>query len=192
MQAGPPHGAQETEVTVLHKATGEHMLEKTVNELFSRERAVFEFVRLGSPILESDQGKFHVSGVHHLDETAIANGHVINIRSQILQRAVCPLPTGLQCTTQSLYQTQGGVLGKDWGFTQEMLEASPKQLGQCFHRQEEILPRLAPSIAGQKISRHPERDNEHGDGKPDYTSTYCKMPTKPIWPPMKRGSRARI
>ena len=47
-QAGTQRGAKETEVTDLHKATGKHMLEKTVNELFSRERAVFEFVRLGN------------------------------------------------------------------------------------------------------------------------------------------------
>ena len=74
-QAGTQGGAKETEVTDLHKATGEDMLQETVNELFSRERAVFELAGLGSPILESDQGRFHVSGVHHLGETAIANGH---------------------------------------------------------------------------------------------------------------------
>ena len=61
------------------------MLQETVNELFSRERAVFELAGLGSPILESDQGRFHVSGVHHLGETAIANGHAVDIRSQILE-----------------------------------------------------------------------------------------------------------
>jgi hypothetical protein len=84
-QAGTQRGAKETEVTDLYKSTGEHMLQETVNELFSRERAVFEFAGLGSPILESDQGRFHVSGVHHLDEAAIANGHAVDIRSQILE-----------------------------------------------------------------------------------------------------------
>jgi len=60
-------------------------LQETVNEFFSRERAVFELAGLGSPILESDQGRFHVSGVHHLGETAIANGHAVDIRSQIFE-----------------------------------------------------------------------------------------------------------
>ena len=61
------------------------MLEKAVHELFGRERAVFELAGLGSPILESDQGRFHVSGVHHLGETAIAEGHAVDIRSQIFK-----------------------------------------------------------------------------------------------------------
>ena len=61
------------------------MLQETVNELFGRERAMFELAGLGSPILESDQGRFHAARVHHLGETAIANGHTVDIGSQIFE-----------------------------------------------------------------------------------------------------------
>ena len=84
-QAWSQGSAKETKVTDLHKSAGKHMLQETVNELFSRERAVFELAGLGSSILESDQGRFHAARVHHFGETAIANGHAVDIRSQIFE-----------------------------------------------------------------------------------------------------------
>jgi len=127
-QARTQGGAKETEVTDLHKATGEDMLQETVNELFSRERTVFELAGLGSPILESDQGRFHVSGVHHLDEAAIANGHAVDIRSKILERGLAVAhPFAVHYPVQ--VPDIGRDLGKDGCLAQEMLEASPEQSG---------------------------------------------------------------
>ncbi len=40
------------------------MLQETVNELFRRERAVFELMSFGTTILESDPGRFHAASVH--------------------------------------------------------------------------------------------------------------------------------
>ena len=144
-QAGTQGGAKETEVTDLHKATGEDMLQETVNEFFSRERAVFELAGLGSPILESDQGRFHVSGVHHLGETAIANGHAVDIGSQIFESGLS-IANRLAMHHPVFVPDPGWDLGKDGCFTQEVLETSPKQLGQRWNRQEVLLARLAPSM----------------------------------------------
>src|ERR1700690_2832614 len=131
------------------------MLEKTVNELFSRERAVFEFAGLGNPILESDQGRFHVSGVHQFNQTAIANGHAVDIRSQILESGLA-VANRLAVHHPILVPDLGGDLGKDRSFAQKMLEASSKQFGQCFHRQEVLLARLSPAMPSR--SQAPTRN----------------------------------
>lgn len=104
------------------------MLQETVNELFSGERAEFELMSFGTAILERDLGRFHAASVHQFNETAIANGHAVDIRGQILESGL-PIANRLAMHHPIFVPDPGWDLRKDGSFLQEMLETSPKQLG---------------------------------------------------------------
>jgi len=88
-QARANGGAKETEVTHLHKTSGQNVLEETMHELFCRERTPFELSGVRRAVLKGDLGRFHSAGVHQIDQTAIAEGNPVYIGREILE---CGLP----------------------------------------------------------------------------------------------------
>ena len=88
-QAGTNSCAKETKVAHFHKPMRKHMLKETLDETLHRKRAELELTRVGSAILKSDLGRFHVTAMVNGDQAAVANGNPVNVRGQILE---CCLP----------------------------------------------------------------------------------------------------
>jgi len=155
-QARANRGSKEPEVTHFHKASGEHMLEETVNEFLCRERTAFELSGVGSAVLKGDLGRFHSAGVQHLDQTAIAESHPVDIGSQILERSL-PVANRLAVHDPIAVPDLWRYLCEEGCCAQEMLEASAEQSRECPHWQEEIVARREPSLS---ISAQPAAWNE--------------------------------
>jgi len=80
-QARANRSTEEAKVTDLHKAMGEDMLKEAMNEFLSGERTQFELSSIGSAVLKGDLRRFHIASVHHFDQTVIADGNAVDIRS---------------------------------------------------------------------------------------------------------------
>ncbi len=72
--------AEEAVITDLHKRMRENMLKETLKELLDRKRALFELTGIRSAILKSDLRTFHGTAVVKSQQTAIADGHAMDIR----------------------------------------------------------------------------------------------------------------
>jgi hypothetical protein len=77
--------AKETVIAHLHKSMGENMLKETLKELLNRKRTLFELPGIRSAILKGDLGGFHSAAVVKSQQTTIADGHPMDIGSQILE-----------------------------------------------------------------------------------------------------------
>jgi hypothetical protein len=73
-------GGEETIVTNFHEASGKHMLEEPVDELFGSQRTTFIRASLSGAIPEGHAVMFH------LHEPVVAQGDPEDVGSQILQR----------------------------------------------------------------------------------------------------------
>jgi len=124
-EPGAQGGAKKAIVAHFHKASGEHMLEETVHEFLSRERTLFELPGVGGAVLEGDLGRFHVAGVQHTDQTAIAKRHAVDIGCQI---AECRLSIahGFAVHHPVLLPNVGWDLWKEGSFLQQTLEGGTK------------------------------------------------------------------
>jgi len=76
---------EEAVIAHLHKSMGEHMLEETLKEVLDRKPAFFELTGIGSAILKGDLGVLHGATVVKSQQTTIADGHPMDIGSQILE-----------------------------------------------------------------------------------------------------------
>ena len=136
--------SKETEVTDFDKAFGEDMLEEALDELLDRESAVFDLPGIGFAIFESDLRLFHATLVNETDQTAIANGNAIDIRSQILE-------SGLPITNRQAMDNPIHLPNFVWDFLKErrfaqaMLKTGAEKFGERFDRQEEIRARWKPT-----------------------------------------------
>ncbi len=72
-------GAEETEIAHLHKALGQDVLEKAVDELFGGEGAELELAGIRRAVAKGDLVVFE------LDQTAVTDGDPENVRSEILE-----------------------------------------------------------------------------------------------------------
>ena len=79
---------EETVIAHLHKSMREHMLEETLKELLDRKRTLFELSSIRSAILKGDLGTFHTAAIIESQQTAIVDGHAMDIRRQILERSL--------------------------------------------------------------------------------------------------------
>lgn len=115
--------AKEAIVTHFHKASGEHMLEETVHEFFSRERTLLELPGVGGAVLEGDLGRFHAAGVLHPHQAAIAKRHAVDIRCQVAKRGLS-VAHRFAMHDPVLLPDLGWNLCKERRFAQQTLEAS--------------------------------------------------------------------
>ncbi len=122
-QAWPKSSAEETEIADLHKAAGQNVLQKAVNEFLGGEGAVFEFSRTGRSIGEGDLGRFHTAGVKHFDQTPVAESHPIDVRSQVLESGLA-IAHCFAVHDPIQAPNFGRDLCEESGSAQEMLEAS--------------------------------------------------------------------
>ena len=99
-----------------------------MNEFFCRKCTQFEFSRAGRAILEGDLGRFHFGSVHHFDQTAIADGNALDIRSQILERGLA-VPDRFAVYDPIAAPDISRYLRENGSFAQEMLEPGAKQSG---------------------------------------------------------------
>lgn len=117
--------AKEAVVADLDKGMREDMLEETLEKLLDRKRTLFELTAIGSTILKGDLGTFHTAAMIKRKQAAVADGHAMNIRSQILE---CDLPiaNGLAMHDPLLHPDLGRDLLKEFHFLQSTSEGSPK------------------------------------------------------------------
>ena len=124
-QARSDRRAKEAIVADLHKASGEHMLEETLHEFFSRERTLFALPGIGGAVLEGDLGRLHAAGILHPHQAAIAQRHAVDIGCQITE---CRLSVahGFAMDHPRLLPNAGWDLCKEGSFLQQALEGGPK------------------------------------------------------------------
>ena len=79
---------EETVIAHLHKSTRKHMLEETLEKLLDGQRTLFELTGIRSTVLKSDLRSFHGTAVIKSQQAAIADGHPMDIRRQILERSL--------------------------------------------------------------------------------------------------------
>ena len=79
-----------------------------MDELLRRQGASLEFFCTRSAVLEGDLVGLQAAVIGERKQAMITDGDAVDIRGKIF-RAACPLPTPLQCTTQSLRQTLDGT-----------------------------------------------------------------------------------
>jgi len=124
-QLGPNGSAEETEIADLHKSLREHMLEETLKELLDRKRTLFELTGIGSTILKGDLRTFHGTAIVKSQQTAIADGDPMDIRSQVLERSL-PITHWFAMHDPRLCPNLGRDLVEEFQFLQTASEGSPK------------------------------------------------------------------
>jgi len=114
-QLGPNGSAEETVIAHLHKSLREHMLEETLEKLLDRKRTLFELTGIGSTILKSDLRSFHTAAIFKRQQTTIADGHPMDIGSQILEGGL-PIANGFAMHNPILRPDLVGNLLKEFSF----------------------------------------------------------------------------
>ena len=84
-QLAADRSAKETVIAHLHKSLRQDMLEEALKKLLDRKRALFELSGIGSAILKGDLRAFHGTVVVKSQQAAIADGHAMDVRSEILE-----------------------------------------------------------------------------------------------------------
>jgi hypothetical protein len=111
----------------------ENMLEETLKELFHRERTFFELAGIRSAILKGNLGRLHAAAILESQQTAIADGHPMDIRSQILESGLA-IANGFAMDNPIPHPDLGGDLLQEFQFLQTAPEGGPKQFGESAHR----------------------------------------------------------
>jgi hypothetical protein len=117
--------AKETIIAHLHKSMRENMLEETLEELLERKGTLFELPGIGSAILKGDLRAFHTAAIMKIQQTAIANGHAMDIGSQVLERGL-PIANGFAMNDPLLHPNLGRDLVEEFQFLQTTPEGRPK------------------------------------------------------------------
>ena len=103
------------------------MLEETLEKLFNRKGAGFELPAIGSAILKGDLRTFQTAAIIKSQQAAIAEGHAMNIRSQILESGL-PIPDRFAMHDPLLHPDLGRDLVEEFQFFQTASEGSPNNL----------------------------------------------------------------
>jgi hypothetical protein len=127
-QLAAGRSAKEAVIADLDKSKRENMLEETLKELLERKGALFELAGVRSAILKGDLGSFQAAAILESQQTAIADGDAMDIRSQIFESGL-PIANGFAMNNPLLRPDLGRDFLKEFQFLQTTSEGSPKQLG---------------------------------------------------------------
>jgi hypothetical protein len=116
---------KETVIAHLHKSLREHMLKETLEELLDRKGTLFELTCIGSTILKRDLRSFHTAAIFKRQQTTIADGDPMDIRSQILEGSLA-ITHRLAMHNPFLLPDLRGDVVKEFQFLQTASEGRPK------------------------------------------------------------------
>ena len=109
------------------------MLEEALKKLLEGKRTLFELAGLGNAVLKGDLRTFHGTAIFKRKQAAIADGHSLDIGSQILESRL-PIAHWLAVYDPVFGPDLGRDVLKEFGFLQPASEGSPKQFGERPHR----------------------------------------------------------
>ena len=124
-QLAADRSAKEAVIADLDKGLRENMLKETLKELLNRKRALFELTGIRSAILKGDLRAFHGTAVVKSQQTAIADGHTMDIRGQILEGSLT-IANRFAVNNPLLRPDLGRDFVKEFGFLETAPEGSPK------------------------------------------------------------------
>jgi hypothetical protein len=133
-------GAEETEIADLHKASGQDMLEKAMDELFGGESAEGGLAGSGRAVTKGDLVVFE------FDQAAIADGDPEDVGSQVFKGSTATA-NRFAVNDPILFPDFGGDgIGKA-GSLKGVMEFGPEDFGEGFDWEQEMMVGREPGAA---------------------------------------------